>query len=266
MAGLGDEGAPDLAPELGADRDVLQVRIAAAQASGGGHRLIEAGVDPAGLRIHQLRQRVDVGPFQLLQRPPFENQARQVVHQRQLLEHFDRRRGGAGLDVALERRQLQLVEQDPRQLLRRIDVERLAGELEDLVAADRQLTFDVLRLRRERGGIDAHAGALDRREHRNERPLEIAIDAVQPLGCEHRRQPVGQLQRQIGPLAGVGRAPRPAPPRRRRWPWRRVRRRPPRRAPCSRDVRARCLRADARTGWRRADSSPASCRRPVRRG
>ena len=83
---------PDLAAELGADRDVLQVRIAAAQPAGRGHRLVEAGVHAAGLRVHELRQRVDVGALQLHQRPPLENQARQVVRERQLLEHFDRRR------------------------------------------------------------------------------------------------------------------------------------------------------------------------------
>ena len=49
VAGVGDERAADLAAELGADRDVLQVRIAAAQAAGGGDRLVEAGVHAAGL-------------------------------------------------------------------------------------------------------------------------------------------------------------------------------------------------------------------------
>ena len=58
----------DLAAELGADRDVLQVRIAAAQAAGRRDRLVEAGVHAAGLGIDQLRQRVDVGALQLLQR------------------------------------------------------------------------------------------------------------------------------------------------------------------------------------------------------
>ena len=51
VAGLGDERAPDLAADLGADRDVLQVRIAAAQPAGRGDRLVEAGVDAAGLGL-----------------------------------------------------------------------------------------------------------------------------------------------------------------------------------------------------------------------
>ena len=41
MAGGGDEGAANLAPQLRADRDVLQVGIAAAQAPGLGDRLVE---------------------------------------------------------------------------------------------------------------------------------------------------------------------------------------------------------------------------------
>ena len=53
VPGLGDEGAADLAADLGADRDVLQVRIAAAQAPGRGDRLVELRVDAAGLRVHQ---------------------------------------------------------------------------------------------------------------------------------------------------------------------------------------------------------------------
>ena len=51
VARFGDERAADLAAELGPDRDVLQVRIAAAQASGRGDRLVEAGVHAAGLRV-----------------------------------------------------------------------------------------------------------------------------------------------------------------------------------------------------------------------
>ena len=89
---IGDEGAANLPADLGADRDVLQVRIAAAQASGRGHRLADLRVHAAGLRIHQRRQRVDVGALQLRQAAPVEDEAADVVLRRQLLEHFDGRR------------------------------------------------------------------------------------------------------------------------------------------------------------------------------
>ena len=74
---LGDERAPDFAAQLGANRNVLQVGIAAAQASRGGHRLVEAGVHATRGRVHELRQRVDVGALQLHQRAPLEHQSRQ---------------------------------------------------------------------------------------------------------------------------------------------------------------------------------------------
>ena len=62
-------------PSSRANRDVLQVRVAAAQPSGRGHRLVEARMDAAGLGVHELRQRVDVGAFQLHQPAPLENHA-----------------------------------------------------------------------------------------------------------------------------------------------------------------------------------------------
>src|SRR5439155_11541398 len=58
VTGLGDERAPDLATKLGADRDVLQVWIAAAQSTCGGHRLIEARMHAAGRWIDELGQGV----------------------------------------------------------------------------------------------------------------------------------------------------------------------------------------------------------------
>ena len=161
VARRGDERAPDLAAELGADRDVLQVRIGAAQAPGGGDRLVEAGVHAPGRGMHQLRQRVDVGALQLVQPAPVENQPRQLVDERQLLEHLHRRRRRSRLAGLLERRQLQLLEQDLAELLRRVDVELLAGQLEDARRAARELALDVLRLRGQRRAVDADAGPFD---------------------------------------------------------------------------------------------------------
>ena len=46
---LGDEAAADLAPQLGADRDVLEVRVGARQPAGRGGGLVEGRVQAAGL-------------------------------------------------------------------------------------------------------------------------------------------------------------------------------------------------------------------------
>ena len=153
--------------------------------------------------MHELRQRVDVRALQLLELPPLEDQPRQIVGEREFLEHGDGRRRCLGFDVSLQRRQLQLLEEDSRQLLWRVDVERLTGHLENLRVPVGQLALDVLRLSGEGPRVDPHAGALHCREHRHERPLQIAIDRVEPLGGEHRRQVVGKPQGQIGALACV---------------------------------------------------------------
>ena len=88
---IGDEGAPDFAPQVGANRNVLQVRIAAAQAAGRRHRLVERGVHPCRARMDELRQCIDVGALQFHERAPLENQSRQVVRERELFQHIDRR-------------------------------------------------------------------------------------------------------------------------------------------------------------------------------
>ena len=52
---LGKKGLADAAAVFGANRDVLQVRVAAAQSPGGGDGLVEVGVHTPCFRFHQLR-------------------------------------------------------------------------------------------------------------------------------------------------------------------------------------------------------------------
>ena len=108
------------AADLGADGNVLQVRIAAAQAPGRGDGLVDLRMHAAGLGIHERRQRVDVRALELRQAAPVEDEAADVVLLRQLFEHFNRRRRRARRAGALQHRQLQLLEQDLGQLLRRV--------------------------------------------------------------------------------------------------------------------------------------------------
>ncbi len=70
VALFGDEAGADGAADLGPDRDVLQVRVGAGEAAGGGRGLVEGGVDASGLGVDQLRQRVEVGVLQLRQLTP----------------------------------------------------------------------------------------------------------------------------------------------------------------------------------------------------
>ena len=142
--------------------------------------------------------------FSFVQPAPFEHQPRQLVRERQLLEHFDGRRGRARLAGLLQRRQLQLLEQDFAELLRRVDVELLACQLVDARGVLGELLFDVLRLRGERRAVDPDARALDVGEHRDQRHLEVAVDVFELVGHEQRRKPVGQLPREVGAFAGEG--------------------------------------------------------------
>ncbi len=60
-----DERLADLAAFLGADRDILQVGVARAQPAGRRDALVERGVDPAVLGMHELGQRVEVRALEL---------------------------------------------------------------------------------------------------------------------------------------------------------------------------------------------------------
>ena len=91
VAGVRDERAADLASELGPNRNVLKVRIAAAQTARGSHRLVERRVHATRDRIDELRQGVDVGALQFLQSAPLEHEAWHLMCQSELLEYLDRR-------------------------------------------------------------------------------------------------------------------------------------------------------------------------------
>ena len=111
-----------------AHRDVLQVGIGRREPAGHRRRLPERRVHAAGVRVHHLRQLVGVRGLELRQRAMLEQDFRQRIVGGELLQHVlvGRRLPGRRL---LHHRQLHLVEQDLAQLLRRPEVERLAGEL-----------------------------------------------------------------------------------------------------------------------------------------
>jgi hypothetical protein len=155
-----------------------------------------------GVGVDELRQRVDVGALQFLQRAPFEDEPRHVVRQRELLEHLHGGGRGFRLDVALQRRQLELVEEDLRQLRRRIDVEFLAGHLVDLRAACGELLLDVFRVRGELRSVDANAGAFDVHEHGDERHLQRAVEGGELLPVEQREEDRIELQGEVGAFSG----------------------------------------------------------------
>ena len=204
-------------PSGGADRDVLQVRVGGREPAGGGHRLVEGGVDAPGLGVHELRQRVDVGRLELLHRAVVEDLARQLVHQRQLLEHVLGGGRGARLGRLLAALQAEPVEQHLAQLHRRVDVELALGE----ARGSRRVSACELRLHLaahapEQRRVDLDAGAAPCRPARPTSGSSIDSKiALQALGREplaHRRlEPQHQLglgarrEREAGVRRRVGR-------------------------------------------------------------
>ena len=51
-----DKGLPDHRALFGADGDVLEIGLRAGEAARCRDRLVEGGVDPSGIGVHQLRQ------------------------------------------------------------------------------------------------------------------------------------------------------------------------------------------------------------------
>ena len=128
MAGLGDEGRADLAPFLGAHRDILQVGVVGRQAAGGGGGQGEGGVHPPGAPRDGGDQVVGIGALQLGQLAPVQQHARQFVALGgQVLQHARVRAPGAGGGL-LAPGDAHLAEQHLADLLGAAQIERTADQ------------------------------------------------------------------------------------------------------------------------------------------
>ena len=178
-AGLGDERGANLAAELGAHGDVLQVGVGGAEAAGGGAGLAEARVQAAGGGLDQFaaarprrwisawRVRGTRSPCAAVRAAAPSSASTSAAVERALA----RLRLAGGCEI-------QLVEEDFGELLRRIDVE-LARR------ASSQMRFSSARISRfhgvghggERGGIDADAVPFHRGEDGRERQIDFFVNA-----------------------------------------------------------------------------------------
>src|SRR6185312_2064456 len=108
------EGGPDLTAELGADGDRLEIRVRRREAPGRGDRLVDRRVQ-APVFGDQRRQRAEVSVQELRVLAPLLDHTDDLVLAADRAEHARVGRV-AGLALAA-RRQLQLLEEDARDLL-----------------------------------------------------------------------------------------------------------------------------------------------------
>ena len=174
---LGDEAGPHRAADLGADRDVLQVGVGAGEAAGGGRRLVEGGVDAAGLGVDQVRQRVEVGVLQLGQLAP----GLDLLDDRVLVADLGEDAGvgrEAGFAAPLAG-QAELLEEDAADLLRRADRELLLGQLEDLLLQRLDPLAEAGADLGQALGVELQPLAFHRREDVDQRQLDLAQQVLE---------------------------------------------------------------------------------------
>ncbi len=183
-----DEGAPDLAPLLGADRNVLQVGLRRRQAPGRRRSERVGRVDAAGRGIDEARQRVGVGRFELGDLPPFEHARRQLMaFGGEVFEHARGGRPGAGRGL-LAAGQAHLAEQNVAKLLRRAGVEGAADNFADLGLERSHALGELARHAREDVAVDRDSAPLHARQNLDQRALEPLVDGRHLLGDDARLQ------------------------------------------------------------------------------
>ena len=188
LALLRHEGLADGAAFTCTHRDVLQIRLERREPprGGGGERV--GSVHAPSLGVDVGGQCVGIGALELGEQAPVEHLARQLVaFGGKLLERARVGAPGAGLGAPAAG-ETHLVEQDLAELLRRADVEVLAGKLPDLVFEARDGLREIAGERRERRALDPDAGPLHQRQHRRDRPLQGLVDGVDMLGDQPRLQ------------------------------------------------------------------------------
>ena len=144
-----------------------------------------------GPRVDQRGQRVGVRALELRELPVLEDLPGKGVAERQLLQHVDVGRV-AGLGP-LDRRQLQLLEEHDGELLRRVRVDRLAGELVDLPEERVELGVELLGELPEPIRVGPDPDPLQVGQDGDERHLERLVEPGEVLLLEERglgrRQP-----------------------------------------------------------------------------
>jgi hypothetical protein len=166
-AGRGDEGGANLAAQLGADGNVLQIRIDGREPAGGRGRRLKV-VCTRDFGIGQQRQRVDVVRFELGEMPVFEHQARNFVLLGKLLQHVLRGGDHLALAAAGGRGQPRSVKSTSPSCLGELMLKRrpASSKMRSPTRSTRRRSAWKARPARQ---IDAHAGLLHAERDRRQR-------------------------------------------------------------------------------------------------
>src|SRR5579864_8875998 len=133
------------------------------------------------LRIYQCWQGVNIRTLKLRELAVFKHLAGDLVLVPQTLQHIRRSRDRFALAVLDRRGQIQFFKQDFAELLGRIDVEWLAGQLVDFRRKPPDSGVELFGENLELHRLDADAGLFNARQHDGERQVDGFVDFAQAL-------------------------------------------------------------------------------------
>ena len=197
----GDERGANLAAKFRANGNILQIWIGGAEAARRGAGLREARMQAAGDGMDQAGQHVGISGFEFGELAIFDDFLGQLVHGCEFFENVGGRGARFGATAA-RRLQLEFVEEDFGELLRRIDIEFHSG-----VTVDR---FFQLADFFERGGgnaiqldgIHADSRSFHARENGGERQINFFVEVQQALSFDFGAKDRRDTQQKIGAFPG----------------------------------------------------------------
>ncbi len=175
------ECLPDQPPELDPHRDILQIRLRAAQPPCRCDRLVKRGMNPPVIR-NTLRQTVGVGGFQLRQLTVFKYIRHNRIIRRQTLQNIRRRRVACFRLFAV--RHFQPVKQNRPQLFRGINIELLSGLLINLLLQLRNAHCKPVSIFLQSGPRDKNSFVFHIRESEHQRHLNRRKQFLHPRGAK----------------------------------------------------------------------------------
>ncbi len=191
---LWDEVPAHLAPQFGADGDVLQVRLSGGEAPGGGQRLFEVGVD-APVFVYHLQKPHGIGGIEFGDLAVVEYLPHDGVDATQMAQHLAVGRI-AGLGLA-RGGQPQFFKQDVPQLARGIEIEHFARQVIDLVGQGVHGGLQLVTEGCHAGAIQFETGLLDLGQEHAERQFHLLQQGGLPVLTDAGKERLFQRREQV---------------------------------------------------------------------